>query len=73
MGWPIAPPPMQCAWPASRPGAALFLEVVLTGGRRLQGAEISYKSQVSLPRKTDPSSGEAFLQGHVEDHPPAKV
>lgn len=47
-------PQMQCARPATWPGAALSLEVLLTGGYRLQGAEISWKSRISLPRKTEP-------------------
>lgn len=73
--WPVAPPLTHAHAEASKAmctasclaGAVLFLEVLLTGGHRLQGAEISFKEN------RDPSAGEAFLQGHGEDHQPAEV
>lgn len=59
-------PQRQCAWPATRLGVALFLELLLIGGHRLQGTEISFRSPES-------SSSEAFLQGHAEDHLQAEI
>lgn len=47
-------------------GCSLFGSVA-DGGHRLHGAEISFKEN------RDPSAGEAFLQGHGEDHQPAEV